>query len=48
MKFKTFSIQEDNARYREFLKSPQFRYATKAITHYEYEAGGLTPAEVTG
>lgn len=46
MKFKTFSIQEDNARYREFLKSPQFRYATKAITHYEYEAGGLTPAEV--
>ena len=46
MKFKTFSIQEDNARYREFLKSTQFRYATKAITHYEYEAGGLTPAEV--
>lgn len=46
MKFKTFSIEEDNKRYREFLKSPQFRYATKAITHYEYEAGGLTPAEV--
>lgn len=46
MKFKTFSIEEDNKRYREFLSSPQFRYATKAITHYEYEAGGLTPAEV--
>ena len=46
MKFKTFSIEEDNKRYREFLRSPQFRYATKAITHYESEAGGLTPAEV--
>ena len=46
MKFKTFDIQEDNQRYREFLSSPQFRYATKAITHYEYEPGGLTPAEV--
>lgn len=46
MKFKTFDIEEDNKRYREFLRSPQFRYATKAITHYETEAGGLTPAEV--
>lgn len=46
MKFKTFSIEEDNKRYREFLKSPQFRYATKAITHYETNNGGLTPAEV--
>ena len=46
MKFKTFSIEEDNKRYREFLSSPQFRYATKAITHYETEDGGLTPAEV--
>lgn len=46
MKFKTFDIQEDNRRYREFLKSPQFRYATKAITHYETNDGGLTPAEV--
>ena len=46
MKFKTFSIEEDNKRFREFLSSPQFRYATKAITHYETEDGGLTPAEV--
>ena len=46
MKFKTFDIEEDNKRYREFLSSPQFRYATKAITHYETEDGGLTPAEV--
>lgn len=46
MKFKTFDIQEDNKRYREFLNSPQFRYATKAITHYETNDGGLTPAEV--
>ena len=46
MKFKTFSIEEDNKRYREFLSSPQFRYATKAITHYETNDGGLTPAEV--
>lgn len=46
MKFKTFSIEEDNKRYREFLSSPQFRSATKAITHYETEDGGLTPAEV--
>jgi len=46
MKFKTFDIEEDNARYREFLSSPQFRYATKAITHYETNTGGLTPAEV--
>ena len=37
MKFKTFSIEEDNKRFREFLSSPQFRYATKAITHYETE-----------
>lgn len=46
MKFKTFDIEEDNARYREFLRSPQFRYAGKAITHYEANDGGLTPAEV--
>ena len=46
MKFKTFDIEEDNRRYREFLSSPQFRYATKAITHYETNDGGLTPAEV--
>ena len=46
MKFKTFDIEEDNKRYREFLRSLQFRYATKAITHYETEDGGLTPAEV--
>lgn len=46
MKFKTFDIEEDNKRYREFLSSPQFRYATKAITHYETNDGGLTPAEV--
>ena len=46
MKFKTFDIEEDNKRYREFLSSPQFRYATKAITYYETEDGGLTPAEV--
>ena len=46
MKFKTFDIEEDNKRYREFLNSPQFRYATKAITHYETNDGGLTPAEV--
>jgi hypothetical protein len=46
MKFKTFDIEEDNARYREFLSSPQFRYATKAIIHYETNDGGLTPAEV--
>ena len=46
MKFKTFDIEEDNKRYREFLQSPQFRYATKAITHYETNEGGLTPAEV--
>lgn len=46
MKFKTFDIEEDNKRYREFLRSPQFRYATKAITHYETNDGGLTPAEV--
>ena len=46
MKFKTFDIEEDNKRYREFLSSPQFRYATKAIIHYETEDGGLTPAEV--
>jgi hypothetical protein len=46
MKFKTFNIEEDNKRYREFLRSLQFRYATKAITHYETEDGGLTPAEV--
>lgn len=44
MKFKTFDIEEDNKRYREFLRSLQFRYATKAITHYETEDGGLTPA----
>lgn len=46
MAYKGFEIEEDNRKYREFLKSEQFRYATNALSEYETDDGGLTPAEV--
>lgn len=46
MAYKGFEIEEDNRKYREFLKSDQFRYAANALSEYETDEGGLTPAEV--
>lgn len=46
MAYKAFEIDEDDRKYREFLASQQFRNASRALSEYETDAGGLTPAEV--
>lgn len=46
MVYNVFNIEEDERKYREFLDSQLFRNASKALTHLETDAGGLTAAEV--
>ena len=46
MKYFTLSLEEDSRLYREFMRTQQFRNASRTIERLETEHEGLTPAEV--
>lgn len=46
MKYYTLSLEEDSRLYRDFMRTQQFRNASRTIERLETENEGLTPAEV--
>lgn len=46
MVFTGFGIEDDSRLFREFMREPQFKAASKALYTYEEAEGGLTKAEV--